>query len=193
MFIDRILFPVSTLGPGQRVVVWTSGCSKRCPGCANQELWETNKSQEMPVEQAARVLEALSINRGAHRLTLTGGDPLEQCGEVARMLESVRDLYDDVLLYTGFTLAEARTILGGDMARVERVVDAVIDGRYVKKLNDGIAPLRGSTNQEIHIITPRLEQEYRLYMREGRCVQNYVFNGKAISVGIHGEATRHDE
>lgn len=41
MFVDRIYFPVTTLGPGERVVVWTCGCTKRCPGCANPELWET--------------------------------------------------------------------------------------------------------------------------------------------------------
>lgn len=188
MRVDRLLYPVTTLGPGDRVALWTSGCSKRCPGCANPELWDIDTSQEISSSRLAEMLIALSDRHGAHRLTLTGGDPLEQAGELAETLEAVRDRYDDILLYTGYTLDEARELLGDTMAVIERMVDVVIDGRYVAELNDGRVPLRGSTNQVVHILNSALHDEYEDCMKLGRSVQNFFFDDKAISVGIHGRA-----
>lgn len=188
MRIDRLLYPVTTLGPGDRVALWTSGCSKHCPGCANPELWDADAAQEVSPSRLAGMLEALSVRHGAHRLTLTGGDPLEQAAELADALEAVRGRYDDILLYTGYTLDEARNLLGDTMARIERTVDVVVDGRYVAELNDGRVPLRGSTNQVVHVLNPVLRDEYESCMSLGRSVQNFFFDNKAISVGIHGEA-----
>ena len=59
MFVDRIYFPVTTLGPGERVVVWTCGCTKRCPGCANPELWETRPEAAIEPARLAAVLNDL--------------------------------------------------------------------------------------------------------------------------------------
>ena len=78
MFVDRIYFPVTTLGPGERVVVWTCGCTKRCPGCANPELWETRPEAAIEPARLAAVLNDLAGRTGAHRITFTGGDPLDQ-------------------------------------------------------------------------------------------------------------------
>ena len=47
MEIDRILYPVESLGPGKRVVVWTIGCSKHCKNCSNKELWEKNNKKDV--------------------------------------------------------------------------------------------------------------------------------------------------
>lgn len=38
MQIDRLLYPVHSLGPGNRLVIWVRGCKKRCFNCANPEL-----------------------------------------------------------------------------------------------------------------------------------------------------------
>ena len=38
MLIARILSPVHSLGPGDRVCLWTQGCKKRCKGCISPEL-----------------------------------------------------------------------------------------------------------------------------------------------------------
>lgn len=73
MFVDRIYFPVTTLGPGERVVVWTCGCTKRCPGCANPELWETRPEAAIEPARLAAVLNDLAGRTGAHRITFTGG------------------------------------------------------------------------------------------------------------------------
>ena len=40
MYLDRILYPVTALGPGKRIAIWVSGCERHCNHCANPELWK---------------------------------------------------------------------------------------------------------------------------------------------------------
>lgn len=51
MQIDRLLYPVHSLGPGNRLVIWVRGCKKRCFNCANPELQFFNPKSEisMPI------------------------------------------------------------------------------------------------------------------------------------------------
>ena len=184
MRIDRLLYPVSTLGPGDRVTLWTSGCSKHCDGCANPELWHSSPSQDMGVDAIAATLNELASAHGAHRLTLTGGDPLEQPGDLMRLLRTVRAYYNDVLLYTGFRVEEVSRLLGSKMHEIEGLIDVLIDGRYVADLNKGTA-LRGSSNQRVIFLNESLRETYESYMQKGRVVQNFVTSHGVISVGIH--------
>ena len=46
MYLDRILYPVTSLGPGKRLCIWVSGCNARCEGCANPELWTQRPEQK---------------------------------------------------------------------------------------------------------------------------------------------------
>ena len=186
MFVDRVLCPVVTLGPGKRVVVWLSGCSKHCSGCANPELWEHTDAQQLPVAQVAQALLSIAEAQGASRLTVTGGDPLEQADELAQLLALVRHAYSDVLVYTGYTLAEAQAAIAPDTwSQLAGCMDVLIDGPYIQACNDGVAALRGSTNQLIHYLNEQVREEYEAYLAKGRVVQNFAFDGRVISVGIH--------
>lgn len=40
MYIDRLLYPITALGPGERIALWVSGCDRKCNKCANPELWD---------------------------------------------------------------------------------------------------------------------------------------------------------
>lgn len=212
MRIDRIYHPVTTLGPGRRVAVWTSGCSKRCPGCANPELQEPQPEADLPPARLAAILNELAGRTGCHRITFTGGDPLEQAAELAHVLAAIRPAFDDILVYTGFTLEQLqndplipRTLLtpapagtlptatssppdsGAEHAPAPcGLIDVLVDGPYVAALNDGACGLRGSTNQRIIVLNPALETLYHEEERKPRRVQNAVFDGRALSIGIHG-------
>ena len=186
MFVDRIYFPVTTLGPGERVVVWTCGCTKRCPGCANPELWETRPEAAIEPARLAAVLNDLAGRTGAHRITFTGGDPLEQAPALASVLAAIRSTFDDILIYTGYTFGELTAMpklpkgllplpsspqpsSGGlpnegsagaaPSAHPEDapLIDVLIDGPYVEAENDGVCALRGSTNQRVIVLNPALE------------------------------------
>ncbi|HAU1321526.1 TPA: radical SAM protein, partial [Legionella pneumophila] len=45
IYISRVHFPVTTLGPGHRIGIWFQGCSIRCPGCISTDTWNINKGE----------------------------------------------------------------------------------------------------------------------------------------------------
>ena len=178
MLVDRLYFPVTTLGPGERVVVWTCGCTKRCPGCANPELWEARADAAIAPARLAALLNELAARTGTHRITFTGGDPLEQADDLASVLAAIRPAFDDILVYTGYLFEE--------LPPLPREIDVLVDGPYLEAENDGVCGLRGSANQRIIVLNPALETLYHEEMQKPRSVQNAVFDGRALSIGIHG-------
>ena len=49
MQIGKILFPITTLGPGKRLGIWTQGCTRFCHGCSNPELQTFDQSKDVAV------------------------------------------------------------------------------------------------------------------------------------------------
>ncbi len=140
------------------------------------------------------------------------------------MLAAIRSAFDDILIYTGYTFGELTAMpklpkgllplpsspqpsSGGlpnegsagaaPSAHPEDapLIDVLIDGPYVEAENDGVCALRGSTNQRVIVLNPALETLYHEEMQKPRSVQNAVFDGRAISIGIHGrpQTTREKE
>lgn len=224
MFVDRIYFPVTTLGPGERVVVWTCGCTKRCPGCANPELWETRPEAAIEPARLAAVLNDLAGRTGAHRITFTGGRSagtgagprLRARGYPLRLRRhphlhrlhlrgahrhaqiTERPASPPLLPATKQRRPSQRRKRRGRPQRAPEdapLIDVLIDGPYVEAENDGVCALRGSTNQRVIVLNPALETLYHEEMQKPRSVQNAVFDGRAISIGIHGrpQTTREKE
>lgn len=185
MQIDRILYPITTLGPSKRVVIWTIGCKKHCFNCANPELWEANPHKNIQVDRLAKMLNDLSVKENIKSITFTGGDPLEQKEELHELLTKIRFLYDDILVYTGFTYEEV------DAKYLENI-DVLIDGKYIEKENINDLSLRGSKNQRIFYLNSALKNKYEEYLIKGRQIQNIYYDGKLISIGIHNILGKED-
>lgn len=186
MKIDRAYLPVETLGPGKRLVVWTRGCSKHCKGCANPELWSIKGGRDIASEKLAAMLQEMASRANIDRITFTGGDPLEQPDALMHVLRKLRSHFRDILVYTGYTLDEARQALGTvRFKELTQLVDALIDGRYIAALNDGECALRGSTNQKLWLFDQELHLDYEAALAQPRSVQNVVFDGRSMSIGIH--------
>jgi anaerobic ribonucleoside-triphosphate reductase activating protein len=71
--------------------------------------------------------------------------------ELWRILKSVHPEWT-LVVFTGFTMEELQDSPYIERARMALQCDILIDGRYVKHLNDGKG-LRGSTNQRILVLT----------------------------------------
>jgi len=186
MQIDRILYPVSTLGPGERLIIWTVGCSKHCHKCANPELWHKKPEKDIDVSELARMIKQAIGNKMMDGVTVTGGDPLEQIVELNKLLPFLKDITGDVLVYTGYTVEETGAIISkSEWETMRQFVSVLIDGAYIDDLNDNASALRGSTNQKIIYFDETKKEPYSAYLKKGRAVQNVFYNDKIISVGIH--------
>jgi anaerobic ribonucleoside-triphosphate reductase activating protein len=139
-------------GPGARFVVWLQGCTLGCPGCFNPATHEPAGGREVPVAELAAQLAGA---RDIEGLSLSGGEPLQQPAAAAALLDAARGLGLSTLAFSGYTLDEIRALPGGPAVLAR--LDVLIDGRYRsgERLATG---LRGSANQQIHLLTDR----YRL-------------------------------
>lgn len=185
MFVSHVLAPVVSLGPGERIVVWTAGCSKHCAGCISPQWRNQLPEQDVDVDELAQMLLDTAREHGVHRLTVSGGDPLEQASELVRLLATIRCAYDDILVYTGFTLEELPRAIGADVwETLKSLIDVLIDGPYIDELNVPDCALRGSTNQRVIYLSDRPHDDYDQYLQQPRQLQNYVQDGTVITVGI---------
>ncbi len=73
--LSRIHFPVTTLGPGNRIGIWFQGCSIRCKGCISVDTWGMKKGS-VSVDEIISVIDPwLDMADG---ITISGGEPFDQ-------------------------------------------------------------------------------------------------------------------
>lgn len=181
LYIDRVLYPVTALGPGNRVVIWTVGCNRKCPGCANPELWERHREQEIEPKKLALYINPMK-DKGIDGITITGGEPFDQASEIEQFIEAL-SFQTEILVFTGYKIEELKE--DAERTGLLERIDALIDGEYIREKNDGKSALRGSTNQRIHFINSNIADKYDSYIKDGRKIQNFLYDYKTISVGIH--------
>lgn len=145
-------------GPLRRYALWVRGCSLRCPGCCNPELFEHGG----PLTPIAACVAAIDDARRRHQIegiTILGGEPLEQLEPVARLCAAVQRLGLGVIVFTGFTVAQARALPAFD--RLWSSLDTLVDGRFDASLRERGADRRryvGSRNQTLIHRTPRYDR-----------------------------------
>ncbi len=184
MLIARILSPVHSLGPGDRVCLWTQGCKKRCKGCISPEL-QPYSGNEIDEDILAKILIQVARKNNCTGITISGGDPLEQSQALLKLLTLLRNEFDDILVYTGFELQDIQDgLVGIEAKKCLDYLDVLIDGKYIDELNDKDCVLRGSSNQNIHFITKGLAPIYAEYMKQGRILESFVHNQNTIVTGI---------
>ncbi len=187
MIIGRILSPVHSLGPGNRVCIWTQGCRKHCAGCISEDLQNPNGVQ-VREEDLAMLLCHLAEKNECPGLTVSGGDPFEQAAGLLSLLRLVRGHFDDILIYTGFEREEIEAGCAGEEGKeCLRYIDVLIDGPYVKERNVPDCVLRGSDNQVIHFLNENKRPLYEAYMKRGRQIEPFIHGDKTIITGIFDE------
>ncbi len=138
------------LGPGVRVGVWFQGCSIGCPGCMVPEL-----QPAVPYELVDSVTlfeRVMDMSGDAREVSISGGEPFEQpVGAMGEFLGMLKDNGFGIWIYSGYTLDELAA--KGRDAEIA-LADCIVDGRYRRELDDG-APLRGSSNQRVIMISDR--------------------------------------
>jgi anaerobic ribonucleoside-triphosphate reductase activating protein len=143
-------------GPGVRFVVWFQGCTLGCAGCFNPATHSGSlgASRRSLAELYAEIDLAM-IGAPIEGLTLSGGEPMQQIQAATALLAYARQHQLSTLVFSGYTKQEISALPGGNHALAQ--VDVLIDGRYRSDLRLGEG-LRGSSNQRVHLLSPRYSQ-----------------------------------
>jgi len=177
--VAAIANKTKALGPGTRAAIWVQGCPLHCVGCLAPEWIPFIPAMNLTPRQIVERLDFQSICG----LTFSGGEPMEQAhglAEVARLAHQVKDL--DVICFTGYRIERLLANPPNDgVPSLLAEVDVLVDGPYVKALNEGLG-LRGSSNQRILHLTRRLK-EYNLETRK-RDIEITITDGEFSLIGI---------
>lgn len=166
--IMSILNETNVNGPGNRICIWTQGCTKGCKGCFNPESWSNKITNQWTPQALAQHV----LSQECDGITISGGDPLEQ---PEALLEFLRALHLDgdgeslraeflpkgIICFTGYLKEE----LAGAAAECLEYIDLLIDGRYMEQLRY-TSGLAGSSNQRFHFSSLPGRGESRLQRAE---------------------------
>lgn len=177
--IARIFYPVKTLGPGHRVGVWTTGCSRKCSGCISSELQYYDKEKELDIETIMEMI--CSITHPIDGFTISGGEPFCNPKALDALVQRLAEINDDILIYTGYTLNELRELSIIEIDSILNTCAALVDGPYIEELNNNCG-LRGSSNQCVHIF--RHHDKYVNYEKQERRIQSVVYGNGMLMIGI---------
>ena len=153
-------------GPGVRVSLFVSGCTRHCKDCFNQEAWDFHYGEPFTKEVQDHILSLLSpaYIRG---LTILGGEPMEPQNQPG-VLELVRRVRAElpektIWCFTGYVLEQ--DLLSGRLCDPDTVtlpllrsLDVLVDGPFVVEQKDLSLSFRGSRNQRLIDMPKTLEK-----------------------------------
>lgn len=147
--VARWLPRSSVNGPGERFVLWVQGCPLQCPGCWNPDTWSFAANQLMSVSEAYSLIGESGPIDG---VTFTGGEPFAQAKSLAILAKRLK--HDDISLmaFTGFELDE---LVDTERRQLLEMLDIVVTGRFKRAARVEGLTWRGSSNQEVHLLTSR--------------------------------------
>lgn len=143
-------------GPGVRVSLFVSGCTRQCKDCFNRETWDFHYGAPFTQETVDTIL-GLLAPAYIKGLTVLGGEPFEPRNQpgVLELLRQVRNQYPEksIWVFTGYTLDGhilAKKL--GPWEVTEELlchVDVLVDGPFVAEQKDLSLRFRGSRNQRL--------------------------------------------
>lgn len=151
-------------GPGVRVTLFVSGCTNHCENCFQPQTWDFHYGKPFTSETEEKIIALLEPTyiRG---LTLLGGEPFEPENQrvLLPFIKKIREKYPkkDIWMFSGFIWEELHT--DGAYPRCEvtddilKLIDVLVDGRYVDRLRNISLRFRGSENQRLIDVKKTLE------------------------------------
>ena len=151
--INKVHFPVTALGPGQRLGIWFQGCSIGCKGCISRDTWPPKDSRDIDIEDLFQ--KCTSLTRGElDGITISGGEPFEQPEGLHRLVQrfvrwrEAKRLHFDILCYSGMSMRRLRQKFPDTLS----FIDALIAGPFVEDQAPGGA-WAGSGGQQLVILS----------------------------------------
>ena len=136
------------------------GCSINCPGCVTREFIPRLPERLREIEDVWGWIEVASREHGIEGVSFSGGEPFEQAAPLAEIARRARSAGLSTLAWSGYV---RRRLEGPNAppgaAEFLAALDVLIDGPFVRRKAPNGKPLRGSTNQVLHLLTDRYRPE----------------------------------
>jgi anaerobic ribonucleoside-triphosphate reductase activating protein len=170
-------------GPGRRWALWVQGCTIRCPGCCNPEMFGRDGGSDTAIDVLVERMRAAKA-KGVEGISVLGGEPFEQAAGVAAIAREARRAGMTVMVYSGYRLEELR--IREDAAQLLGEIDLLVDGRYDRDKPEPPPPVGrrwiGSTNQTMHYLTSAYSAEDPR-MHEANTVEFHWSQGQLLVNG----------
>ena len=133
-------------GEGVGVSLFLQGCHFHCKNCFNPETWDPTGGKEWTLEIEKKFLDLIK-RPYIKRVSILGGEPLDQPDEVANLMKKIRELKPEIKiwLYSGYKFED---IFLEDFECL-KYVDVLVDGQFESDKKDLSLAFRGSSNQRI--------------------------------------------
>lgn len=183
--ISHFVTETKVLGPFIRSALWVHGCCFNCPGCVAYDMNRAD-AKYVSVDYLAEQFIAIT---GTEGITISGGEPFLQAEALSELIKLIRTKRPDygVIIYTGFVIEALKEKRDSAIDELISLADIIIDGNYVRELDDG-KPYRGSSNQRILLISDRYRttvDEY--YSGDKRNIEIKVTEKNIYMVGVPSE------
>jgi anaerobic ribonucleoside-triphosphate reductase activating protein len=142
-------------GPGRRFALWFQGCPLRCPGCCNPEMLPFEGGVRVALDEVIAQVEVAAHLQQVEGITLLGGEPLAHAAGAAALARAMQRLGLTVMVFSGYTLEEARALPDPAVADLLALTDILVDGPYLREQPDTRRRWIGSANQRIHFLSDR--------------------------------------
>lgn len=144
-------------GEGIRSVIWTQGCSHKCPGCHNPETHSFCEGVLIDVEDLKSKISELE---GQDGITFSGGDPMEQASACCEVTKYCKEIGLNVWCYTGYTFEELleKSKYISSIMEFLNYIDVLIDGKFILEQKSYDVIFRGSKNQRILDVSASLKK-----------------------------------
>lgn len=147
-------------GKGFRVSLFVSGCARKCPLCQNPEA--QNPDYGKPFDDAAKAKIFAELEQPYCKgLSILGGEPMSRLSDnrkaVIAFCKEVKERFPgkDIWMWSGYTFQE---LLSDDTTKdVYNYIDYLVDGPYIEEMRDLSLKFRGSANQRIIRLHPKVE------------------------------------
>ena len=162
--LNKAHYPVTALGPGRRIGIWTQGCSIHCPGCVSLDTWKPDRSKSIETDVliawCKRVCEGQTDG-----ITISGGEPFDQPKALGALLDGLirwrraSGLAFDILCYSGYRVERLRKAHPRLLERIDALMcDPFVDGLATER------PWRGSDNQRLVPLSALGHERYDAYV-----------------------------
>jgi anaerobic ribonucleoside-triphosphate reductase activating protein len=109
----------------------------------------------MSVGEVIAQIEEAAREHGVEGVTLLGGEPLAHAAGAAALARELRARGLTVMVFSGFTLEEARRMPDPAVAELLALTDILVDGPYLRDQPETARRWIGSANQRIHFLSDR--------------------------------------